>query len=83
MHQLREKTRSFQDQTSWLKIAKKWSFQENTRGSIKQTNTSQVLVSEDSARQEGPAEQKGQEDQVSGQPCEQHCGNTTKKAAWM
>ena len=49
------------------------------KGSIKQTNTSQVLVS-DSARQEGPTEQRCQEDQVSGQPCEQHCANTTKKA---
>ena len=44
---------------------------------IKPTNTSQILVSE----QEGPAEQRGQEDQVSRQPCEQHCASTTKKAA--
>ena len=35
----------------------------------------------DSTRQEGPAEQTSQEDQVWGQPCEQHCGSTTKKAA--
>ena len=33
-----------QDQDSWLEIAKRWSFQK--KGSIKQTNTSQVLVSE-------------------------------------
>ena len=36
----------------------------NHNGSIKQTNTSQVLVSEDSARQEGPAEQTSQDDKV-------------------
>ena len=44
MHRLREKTGTFQDHNSWL-IAKRRSFQE-TKGSIKQTNTSQVLVSE-------------------------------------
>ena len=52
----------------------------NRKGSIKQTNTSQVLVSEDSARQEGPAEQASQDDKVWGQPCDQHCVYTTKKA---
>ena len=35
----------------------------------------------DSAKQEGPTEQRSQEDQVSRQPCEQHCEGTTKKAA--
>ena len=44
------------------------------KGSIKQTNTSQV-------RQEGPTKQMSQDHQVSGQPCDQHCGNTTNKAA--
>ena len=37
----------------------------------------------DSAKQEGPAEQRSQEDQVSRQPCDQHCEGTTKKAARM
>ena len=35
----------------------------------------------DSATQEGPAEQASQDDKVWGQPCDQHCANTTKKAA--
>ena len=42
------------------------------KGSIKQTNTFR-----DSARQEGPAEQASQDDKVWGQPCDQHCANTT------
>ena len=46
MHHLREKTLLFQDQSRWLAIAKRWSFSEPCKGSIKQTNTSQVLVSE-------------------------------------
>ena len=47
MHHLREKTQSFQDHNSWL-IAKrqKTVLSGNCKGSIKQTNTSQVLVSE-------------------------------------
>ena len=49
----------------------------NHKGSIKQTNTSQVLVSENSARQEGPAEQTSQDDKIWGQPCDQHCASTT------
>ena len=45
MHHLREKTQLFQDTNSWL-MAKKMVLSANHKGSIKQTNTSQVLVSE-------------------------------------
>ena len=45
MHRLRERTRSFQDAT-WWQMAKTWSFQQTIREVSKQTNTSQVLVSE-------------------------------------
>ena len=47
----------------------------NHKGSIKQTNTS--LSFRDSARQEGPTKQMSQDDKVWGQPCDQHCANTT------
>ena len=51
------------------------------KGSIKTNQYISGLSFRDSARQEGPTEQTSQEDQVWGQPCEQHCGSTTKKAA--
>ena len=50
----------------------------NRKGSIKQTNTSQVLVSETV-----PAEQTCQDDKVWGHPCDQHCVYFTKKATRM
>ena len=40
----------------------------NCKGSIKQTNTFQVLVSETSARQEGPAKQTSQDDKFGDNP---------------
>ena len=52
----------------------------NRKGSIKQTNTSQVLVSETVPDRRV---QMSQDDKVWGQPCDQHCANTTKKAAQM
>ena len=55
----------------------------NHKGSIKQTNTSQVLVSETVPDREGPAKQTSKDDKAWGQPCDQHCANTTKKEAWM
>ena len=45
MHRLREETRSFQD-TQQLANGQKTVLSANRKGSIKQTNTSQVLVSE-------------------------------------
>ena len=45
MHHLRERTWSFQDANNWL-MAKRTVLSANRKGSIKQTNTSQVLVSE-------------------------------------
>ena len=49
----------------------------NLKGSIKQTNTSQVLVSETVPDMEGPAEQTSQDDKVWGQPCDKHCVYST------
>ena len=49
----------------------------NRKGSIKQTNYISGLSFRDSARQEGPAKQTSQDDKVWGQPCDQHCANTT------
>ena len=45
----------------------------NRKGSIKQTNTSQVLVSETVPDRRVPAEQTSKDDKVWGQPCGQHC----------
>ena len=45
MHHLRDKTRSFQD-AKQLANGQKMVLSANCKGSIKQTNTSQVLVSE-------------------------------------
>ena len=50
---------------------------------IKPTNTSQILVSETVPSRRVQPSQRGQDDQVSRQPCEQHCDSTTKKAARM
>ena len=46
----------------------------NRKGSIKQTNTSQVLVSETVPDRRVQA---SQDDKVWGQPCDQYCANTT------
>ena len=53
----------------------------NRKGSIKQTNTSQVLVSETVPDRRGPAEQTSQDDKVWGQPCDQHCVYSTKEGS--
>ena len=52
----------------------------NRKGSIKQTNTSQVLVSETVPDRRVQPQQTSKDDKVWGQPCDQHCANTTKKA---
>ena len=51
------------------------------KGSIKQTNTSQVLVSKTVPSRRVQPSREAKEDQVSGQPCKQHCACTIKKAA--
>ena len=51
------------------------------KGSIKQSNASQVLVSETVPARRVQPSREAKNDQVSRQPCEQHCASTTKKAA--
>ena len=55
--------------------------QQLTNGKYQTNQYISGLSFRDSARQEGPAKQMSQDDKVWGQPCEQHCVNTTKKAA--
>ena len=55
----------------------------NRKGSIITNQYISGLSFRDSARQEGPAKQMSQDDKVWGQTCEQHCVDTTKKAAQM
>ena len=53
----------------------------NRKGKYQTNQYISGLSFRDSARQEGPAEQMSQDDKVWGQPCDQHCVYSTKKAA--
>ena len=49
----------------------------NRKGSIKQTNTSQVLVSETVPDRRVQPSRRAKMTRFGGQPCDQHCANTT------
>ena len=63
-------------------MVKRRSFQQNRKRKYQTNQYISGLSFRDSARQEGPAKQTSQDDKVWGQLCEQHCVDTTKKAAW-
>ena len=80
MHRLRDKTPVISGRQQ-LANGQKTVLSGNRKGSIKQTNTSQVLVSETVPDRRVQPSRRVKMTRFWGRPCDQHCVYSTKKAA--